>query len=431
MELTIHRGTHEIGGTCIELMSGSSRLILDLGLPLVNESGDQFSLNSDETSVDTLIQSGVLPDIPDLFQKNRSIDTSLIISHAHQDHYGLAHYIEAAIPVYLTKGTKALMEASQIFLPQVKVNPDLHDLPVWKTIRVGEFKVTTYLVDHSAPDSVALLIEADGKKVFYSGDFRASGRKKKVFDNLINNPPIEIDCLLLEGTMMGRGSQPYKTESEVEQALCRLFGMKSNLALIFASGQNLDRLVSIFRAAKKNNQLFVIDLYTAFVLHKLRSISDSIPQFNWDGIRVKFWKAHADKLAEAGHEKFLFAANSSKIEIEEIAENAAETVMIARSNKLFEIVLNRLSSIDGVEMIWSLWKGYLTENNVVKQYCDLHKLKLKCIHTSGHAEIEDLKRFVNALNPKMVVPIHTFYPEAYLEHFTNVVQLNDRDKIKI
>jgi ribonuclease J len=431
MQLTIHRGTHEIGGTCIELVSGRSRLILDLGLPLVNESGDHFSLNPDDNSVEKLIQSGVLPNIPDLFQKNIAVDTFLIISHAHQDHYGLAHYIDSAIPVYMTMGTKALMKASQIFLPQVKVNPDLHNLPVWKTITVGEFKVTTYLVDHSAPDSVALLIEADGKKVFYSGDFRASGRKKKVFDNLIKNPPEGIDCLLLEGTMMGRGSQQYKTEVEVEQAFNRIFGAKSNLALIFASGQNLDRLVSIYRAAKRNRQLFVIDLYTAFVLHNLRSISDFIPQFDWEGIRVKFWKAHADKLADSGNVEFLYAANNSKITIEEIVENAAKTVMIARSNKLFEIVLNRLSTIDGVEMIWSLWKGYLIDDNVVKQYCKHHNLELKCIHTSGHAEIKDLKKFVSSLNPKMLIPIHTFYPETYFEHFTDVVQLNDRDKIEI
>lgn len=34
MRLRIHRGTREIGGTCIELESEGARILLDLGLPL-------------------------------------------------------------------------------------------------------------------------------------------------------------------------------------------------------------------------------------------------------------------------------------------------------------------------------------------------------------------------------------------------------------
>ncbi|MEI8225655.1 MAG: hypothetical protein WCG82_06975 [Bacteroidota bacterium] len=44
-------------------------------------------------------------------------------------------------------------------------------------------------MDHSTPEAFAFLIEADEKRVFYSGDFRASGRKGKVYRNLIENPP--------------------------------------------------------------------------------------------------------------------------------------------------------------------------------------------------------------------------------------------------
>jgi len=431
MKLTIHRGTKEIGGTCIELVSGQSRLILDLGLPLVNESGEQFSFNPNVESVESLVKTGVLPDITDLFRKERTFDTSLIISHAHQDHYGLANYIDPSIPVYMTKGTKALLEASQIFLPNVSLNGDVLEIPVWETIEIGEFKVTAYLVDHSAPDSIALLIEAGSKKLFYSGDFRASGRKRKVFDKLINHPPEGINCLLMEGTMMGRGNQQYHTEQDIEQALFKIFKNKSNLALIFASGQNLDRLVSIFRAAKRSQQILVIDLYTAFVLHKLKAISDSIPQYDWEGIRVKFWKAHADKLAESGNVDFLYAANRSKIKIEEIVEKADNIVMVARSNKLFQIVLDNLPSTADVEMIWSLWKGYLTDDNTVKQFCNQNNHELKCIHTSGHASIQDLKRLENALNPDMLVPIHTFQPQDYDQHFNNVITLDDGVTIEI
>ena len=44
-------------------------------------------------------------------------------------------------------------------------------------IEIGPFRITPQLVDHSAFDAYALLVEADGKRVYYSGDFRAHGRK--------------------------------------------------------------------------------------------------------------------------------------------------------------------------------------------------------------------------------------------------------------
>ena len=39
MNITIHRGTHEIGGSCVELSSGKSRILLDFGIPLVKVGG--------------------------------------------------------------------------------------------------------------------------------------------------------------------------------------------------------------------------------------------------------------------------------------------------------------------------------------------------------------------------------------------------------
>jgi len=39
----------------------------------------------------------------------------IIISHAHLDHYGLLKYVHPDIPVYLSAGTKKLIEVTQLF----------------------------------------------------------------------------------------------------------------------------------------------------------------------------------------------------------------------------------------------------------------------------------------------------------------------------
>jgi mRNA degradation ribonuclease J1/J2 len=46
MLLTIHRGAKEIGGSCVEIQSGGTRILIDFGIPLVNQNGDRFDSKS-------------------------------------------------------------------------------------------------------------------------------------------------------------------------------------------------------------------------------------------------------------------------------------------------------------------------------------------------------------------------------------------------
>ena len=72
MKICIHRGTEEIGGTCVELESQGKRLVLDVGLPLDAPDPETFSLPS--------IKGFDSPD-PNLM--------GVVISHPHLGHYGL------------------------------------------------------------------------------------------------------------------------------------------------------------------------------------------------------------------------------------------------------------------------------------------------------------------------------------------------------
>ncbi|MFC1792663.1 hypothetical protein ACFL3Q_03650 [Planctomycetota bacterium] len=87
MELTIHRGSKEIGGTCVELRSERSRILIDLGLPLVDENMERFdSKKIKGKSKEELIQSGVLPDIKGLYEGEKLTVNAILLSHPHQDH---------------------------------------------------------------------------------------------------------------------------------------------------------------------------------------------------------------------------------------------------------------------------------------------------------------------------------------------------------
>lgn len=425
MKLVIHRGTKEIGGTCVELRTDKSRIIVDLGIPLVSARKDQpfDSKVLEGKSVKQLLDLGILPAVSGLYTGDDPSVDAVFISHSHLDHYGLLRYVHPSIPIFLSQGARDLIGVSDIFTPHRIGKLNARIVSHGKRVKMGNFEITTFLVDHSAFEALAFLIEADGSRVFYSGDFRGHGRKSALFRMMVDTPPKDIDCLLMEGSMLGRGEQAYKDEIAVEKGIKEILASKSNIAFLFASSQNIDRLVSAYKACRKTGTTFVVDLYTAFILHKLGANTKSLPQFNWEKVRVKFFKAHADKIAEAGHEKLLYLFNQRKIELEEIDRTKQKVLMILRDNTLFPRVVGHIHPIKGAIIIYSMWDGYLTDK--FQGYCREKGITIKHVHTSGHAILKDLAAFAKSLNPKFLVPIHTFHSARYDEMFDNVKVLED------
>lgn len=431
LKLIIHRGTREIGGSCIELASGKTRVIIDLGLPLVDKEGEPFDGDILRgKAIGDLIGENILPNVKGLYNNSgdREID-AIFLSHSHQDHYGLLGYIHPDIPVYMSQGAKILIEISNLFIP-VKVNlPNVLVLEKWQPVEIGDLIVKPYLVDHSAPDARAFLVKSKstGKRLFYSGDFRGHGRKKVVLDNLISHPIKNVDCLVMEGTMIGRTDKGYENEDAVEAKMAEIFGLKENIAFVFCSSQNIDRLVSIYRAAKRTQQTLVIDLYTAYILHSLKGISHKLPQYWWDDIKVIYFQHHAEVLANNELRNFLYRCRSAKIEREDVSRDKKNIVVVAKYNYDFMSLLGYIDDLAGAVAIYSMWEGYLEKSNL-RETLKQKGIELETVHTSGHAIERDLKRLADTFKPKCLVPIHTFQPREYLALFPNVHMLDDGEE---
>lgn len=430
VKLIIHRGSKEIGGSCVELVSRGARIILDLGMPLVNEKREPFdSKILKGKAIPELINGHILPAVGGLYEgEERGID-AILLSHSHQDHYGFLRYINPEIPIYMSPGVKTLIGISDLFIP-IKANlRNVLTFEMWHPFTISDLTITPYLVDHSGFDAAAFVIEGDGKKVFYSGDIRSHGRKRTLFEKLLSAPPEGIDCLLLEGSMLGRENGQYLSESAVEEKLASIFKEKENIAFVFCSSQNIDRLVSIYRAVKRSGTLLVIDLYTAYILDRLSVHSKHLPQFDWDEIRVKFFWHHANVLAGSNQKELLYKYNKAKIKIKEIDKNKKNVVMLMRDNSIFGACLRNLTDLEGALAIYSMWDGYVTD-----KFMDVlakHGIRYEYVHTSGHAVVNDLQRLANAINPKYVIPIHTFYPQDYPSLFRNVHLVEDDEEISI
>ena len=432
MIITIHRGAKEIGGSCVELASARARILLDFGLPLVDNAGRSFdSAILAGKSIKELEKSYVLPGVRGLYPGEDAGIDAILISHSHPDHYGLLSFAAKGIPVYLSEGANELIRISGMFTPVKAGKFEARAIKRGKSFSIKDIKITPYGVDHSAFDALAFLIEADGKRVFYSGDFRGHGRKSALFKQMVRNPPKDIDCLLMEGTSLGKKDCGRQDEVNVQRGIEDVLQRSGKVTFFFVSSQNIDRLVSAYKACRNTGATFVIDAYTAYVLEKVGGVARSgkIPQFNWPGVRVKFYDNHCKTITRGESLQALYRYHSAKIGFDEINKSSGKFLVLARGNSLFPKILDKLNNPRGAVIIYSMWEGYL--NREFKDFCRSRGLLIEKVHTSGHATTGDLAGFARALDPKVLIPIHTFYPGQYKKLFGRVKMLKDKEPFEV
>ncbi len=415
MRACIHRGSIQIGGSCVEIISKGKRIVIDLGLPL------DASINS----------SSYLPDIPGLVQRDDSL-LGVIISHPHFDHYGLLSHIRKDIPVLMGSASRRIINAAAPFMQCNFTIPAVGiDLKSKENIKLGPFTITPYLMDHSGYDSYSLLIEADEKRLFYTGDFRLHGRKSKLTENLISNPPPNIDVLLMEGSTLGRtdANSHNLTETDVENQLVNIFNNKSGLSFVHVSSQNIDRIVSIFRACKRSNKTLIIDLYAAVILEATGN--RNIPQSDCPDIALYIPQSQRVQIKKNKWFDLLKKHSKHRIFIESINGFFGKYVMLFRPLHIRDF--ERSHVLDNSVYIYSMWEGYWSSNSLshVREWISKYSIPMVSIHTSGHSSTSDLKRFAESMRPRTIVPIHTFEPEKYLELFDNVKMYSDGESWEV
>lgn len=428
MILTIHRGAAQIGGSCVELRAANGqRILLDVGMPLTRPDGRDWPRGTMCRPSAELRNENVLPNIDGLYSDATPKFSALVLSHAHLDHHGLAHHVHPSVPVYCSRGTIKMLRASKLFIPDASLPANIRELPPRGRINIGAFSVQGIPVDHAAPDSRALCVEVDGQRLLYSGDLRAHGRQRHLFDSLPDAAEA-VDVLVLEGTTVGQasGSHGFPSEEDVELRLAELLAHDSGIVFFIASGQNIDRAISAYRAALSTGRELVIDPYQAYVLWLLKDIYPDAPQFNSPSVRVKFVRNHVARLNDAGlWDLACKMSRAGKVSAEQLAANPERFVYLARSSGATVALLRYLTCKVRSTVVWSQWAGYLKKSGPVPRFCTENGIEPLLIHSGGHAHPSDLAALAARLRPKAVIPIHTEAASSFSTFISNVQIVKD------
>ena len=398
----VHRGCHEIGGNCVEIEFSGSRILIDLGLPLSGEA--------------------TMPEVDGLLGGSSDL-LGVFVSHAHPDHYGLLDRVAETTNVFIGEAAKRIIEVSDFFTPLPSLgNVKTTSLKPHQPIQLGPFTLTPVPIDHSAFGSFCFLIEVGEKRIFYSGDIRAHGRQSHLFEDLVSRPPANIDVLICEGTQIGRDPDfAYPDEKAVEDAIFDQLSETRGLGLVWCSSQNIDRVVSVYEAAKRTGRVLILDVYSAEVLRA--SGSKDVPSPSAKDVRVFLPRSQKSRIIREKRFDIPKPYYPSRIYPEKLAEAAAKSVMIFRPSMLQE--LKKANCLSDSTCITSLWAGYLQRDPDFLRKLKSLGIAHKHIHTSGHATVAELRRFIAAFPKSRIIPIHLQDREGFAKMADRVELKND------
>ena len=214
--------------------------------------------------------------------------------------------------------------------------------------------------------------------------------------------------MLMEGTTLGRPGteRGFPSEADLEMEFTKIFREASGPALVYASAQDIDGMVTVYRAAKRSGRELVIDLYAAVVLEATER--QSIPQLGW--VDVWLYVPQRQRHQIARNKLFpdlnrLGATTKRRLYPEDLASEGGDCVFLFRP--LHGPDFASANALDGAILVYSQWEGYLRDGSLSR-----------------------FQEWIEANNVPMV-SIHTFEKDRYAEVFGKATVLSDGEWFQV
>ncbi|MDC9701695.1 MAG: ribonuclease J [Alphaproteobacteria bacterium] len=339
----------------------------------------------------------IMPDI-EFIKQERSNLLALILTHAHEDHFGgvIDLWSELQVPVYATSfaisllRTKMIESGSDLSIP-------FYLFPTEGQFSLGPFDIEAIPVPHSIPESRGIVIRTQLGMIYHSGDWRIDPfpqigdpidiqKFKQLGEEKCNVLVCDSTNAMCEGVGL--------SESDVLEALIRVIGASSGLVLVTTFASNVARLRSVMLAAQRHGRKVVI---TGRAMRRVVSVAqetgyleDDLPPF-----------LDEKSLQNLPRNEIVVLISGSQ------GESGSALTRLAFDN------YPHMNLVNGDTVIFSARVIPGNEKSVEKVHNMLVSVGVRVIterddliHVSGHPQRGELVQMYDWLKPSYIVPVH-------------------------
>lgn len=349
--------------------------------------------------------------IPDTTYLEQNFDKvkAFVYTHGHEDHIGAAPYVvkNFSAPIYATPFTMALIRNK--FQEHGIKNVKLIEKKAGDRFKIGKFSLEMIHVNHSIPDTVALLIKTPAATVLQTGDFKVD--YTPVMNDIIDLARLGslgqegVDLLLSDSTNVERAGSTM-SESTVGATFEELFRKTDSRIIVASFASNVMRIQQVINAAR-NNQRKV-----AFAGRSMHNVTDIARKLDYLRIPPEDIIDIGEVNRYPDNEVVIMTTGSQ-------GEPMAALTRMADGNhahiemKPGDVVIFSSSPIPGNE---KSVKGVI--NKLFEIGVDVIYEQLADVHVSGHACREELKLILALVKPKYFLPVHGEY--SMLKHHADL-----------
>jgi len=339
----------------------------------------------------------VLPDTRFIEESVSSLH-GMVITHAHEDHYGAVLDIWprlGGVPVWMTPFTAGLLaakRASEPGAPQVPVK--IYN--AGERFTVGPFEIEAIAVNHSIPEPVSLAITSPAGTVVHTGDWKID--PEPTIGPLIDETRFRaigdrgVLALVCDSTnALREGESP--SEEAVAKSLAKLIAEAPGRVAVTTFSSNVGRIRSVAEAARDaGRKVMVMGRSLKRVIDVATEIGylEGLPEF-----------MDEDEYGLTPRAELVILCTGSQGEpraaLAKLARDEFKNVSLAKGDTV--IFSSRV--IPGNEKaILAIKNGLIDQGVTVIEDSDA------LVHVSGHPRRNELRRMYEWLKPKIAVPVH-------------------------
>jgi ribonuclease J len=431
-------GLRTIGGTIVTIEYGGARIVFDFGTAFLGGSpvADKEIRLRGDALVHDYVKLGVLPAIDGIYAESMLLsgtnvvpaeqsvqNTAVFISHLHLDHMSMMGLIAPAIPVYMSSESRRLYRTLAEIGEGVPGMREYHSMDMNETVHIGEIEVTALPMDHDIPGACGFHIRTPDGSLLYTGDLRFHGfNPERTKESLKAAKEMGIDMLIIEGTMLWEptadGSlgelsgeleipEDMATEQTLPVHIAETLLKTSGITVFNINHRNVGRLISMADAANKAGRTAVLEPETAYMFFKHTGRRDALV-YESSAFRRQL---RSGSLSDWQNE---VAREFTWVTAEEINRDPARFLVQIDYRNLLELLdLHTEGGVfihsDGMPL-----GSYDPSYERLLQVLEMSGMTFQPHRVTGHALARHLKWVVDFLDPDVLVPLHSFYPERLL-----------------